>query len=292
MMENIIKLMVIILLVAALTKKVMDIFGHVSDDQEHVVPNQSEIIINANITDNIGAVVSVKENVIRKKGNSRINVSKQPSCQKSYIIIILREICSELYTKKELCTPKDYYSRDETKRRDSKFKSNSPKEVQVPAIVNYAIGGLLIASVAAALLELYKAKRPKIAEKNPTSRKCSLADLVVMKHHRKELLRRESILELPEENVLAKQMGFTNRRCSLPVESRASNHRTTLVSRMAMDSVRNNSVSEIWSANTERRPHTILEGKFGSADDGIDMRRISLDGSPERRPHRLVVHRH
>lgn len=59
----------------------------------------------------------------------------------------------------------------------------------------------MITSLGAALLEYYKAKvQPtKKDGKAPLSRKCSLADLTVMKHHRKELIRKDSIMEVPEE---------------------------------------------------------------------------------------------
>lgn len=75
--------------------------------------------------------------------------------------------------------------------------------------MNYVVGGLLVTSLGAALVELYKAKKqiPKKNGKCPLSRKSSLADLTVMKHQRKELIRRESIMEVPEENPRIKQLG-------------------------------------------------------------------------------------
>lgn len=75
----------------------------------------------------------------------------------------------------------------------------------VPAIINYFVGGLLVTSLGAALLEYYKAKiKPtKKDGKPPLSRKCSLADLTVMKHHRKEMIRRDSLMNVPEERYKA-----------------------------------------------------------------------------------------
>lgn len=56
-------------------------------------------------------------------------------------------------------------------------------------------------SLGAALLEYYKARLQPAKKdgKAPLSRKCSLADLTVMKHHRKEMVRRDSLMDIPEE---------------------------------------------------------------------------------------------
>lgn len=70
-------------------------------------------------------------------------------------------------------------------------------------------------SLGAALLEYYKAKvePTKKDGKSSLSRKCSLADLTVMKHHRKEMIRRDSLMEVPEERH--KQLGREVSRSNL-----------------------------------------------------------------------------
>ncbi|KAJ8965109.1 hypothetical protein NQ314_004333 [Rhamnusium bicolor] len=165
----------------------------------------------------------------------------------------------------------------------------------VPAIINYAVGGLLITSVGAALIELYKAKKqpPKKNGKNPLSRKCSLADLTVMKHNRKELIRRDSILEVPEESSHLKQLGFIppplHRRCSYPVGP----HTTIANSGLSHDNRIFSESSRKMSVVDSRRA-SVVDSRKTSVDyrnNSVDERRISVDDSPERRHHRLV-HRH
>lgn len=71
-------------------------------------------------------------------------------------------------------------------------------------------------SLGAALLEYYKAKLQPTKKdgKPPLSRKCSLADLTVMKHHRKEMIRRDSMMEVPAERhkLLGRDVSRSNLR--------------------------------------------------------------------------------
>ncbi|XP_028137577.1 uncharacterized protein LOC114332065 [Diabrotica virgifera virgifera] len=150
------------------------------------------------------------------------------SCNKSYTLVIFNEILTELIEENELCTPNDFYNSNKHKipksavRNFRKETYQGKTEAKVPAIVNYAVGIVLMVSLGAAVLELYKAKRQPAKKdgKNSLSRKCSLADLTVMKHHRKEMVRRESIMEVPEEHIyskLGKLPTPLHRQCSFPV---------------------------------------------------------------------------
>ncbi|XP_057663465.1 uncharacterized protein LOC130898288 [Diorhabda carinulata] len=144
--------------------------------------------------------------------NSQLGKTKQ----KSYELILWEKIVKELIEESELCFPNDFYAKKKDKMINQKTKkyikttNKERREVPVPPIVNYAIGAILVVLLAAALLELYKAKSQPVKKdgKNSLSRKCSLADLTVMKHHRKEMLRRDSILEAAEENICSKQLGY------------------------------------------------------------------------------------
>ncbi|CAH1112172.1 unnamed protein product [Psylliodes chrysocephalus] len=161
--------------------------------------NQNSIEV---LTDNIDKK-NIEINPVRKK------VKQEPTCSRSYMVVILEEICEELVVNNNYCTPADFGNINKHKIPKRIIKNRSKKEAKVPAIVNYAMGIILMTSVGAALLELYRAKRnpEKKDGKNSLSRKCSLADLTVMKHQRKEMVRRESIMEIPEESLFSKQLG-------------------------------------------------------------------------------------
>lgn len=52
---------------------------------------------------------------------------KQPSCPRSYLMVILKDICDELYIKNELCTPEDFLDENKHKiprRHSAKNRSN------------------------------------------------------------------------------------------------------------------------------------------------------------------------
>ncbi|KAG5900160.1 hypothetical protein JTB14_035305 [Gonioctena quinquepunctata] len=139
----------------------------------------------------------------------RKTLIEQPSCARSNMLLILKEICADLMIKHELCTPEDVLNSEKHKIPIYTSKKKLNKEAEVPTIINYALGGILITSLGASLLELYRAKKKPAKKdgKNPLSRKCSLADLTVLKHQRKELLRRDSLMEVPEETLYSRQLG-------------------------------------------------------------------------------------
>ncbi|KAJ8941620.1 hypothetical protein NQ318_000326, partial [Aromia moschata] len=155
-------------------------------------------------------------------------------------------------------------------------------------------GGLLILSVGAALLELYKAKKqsPDGNGKHPLSRKCSLADLTVMKHQRKELIRRESIMEIPEEGSHTKPPGRKvsrpplrfappplQRRCSFPV---GPNARSFDTQRASIDAANSTEAFRRISIVEEERICQIEERRDSisaqSRRTSIDSRNVSFDG--------------
>ncbi|XP_072385805.1 uncharacterized protein [Diabrotica undecimpunctata] len=168
------------------------------------VSKEIEKVTNIILTENIEITKDVQ---VHKKQKDNKN-----SCNKSYILVIFNEILTELIEENVLCTPNDFYNLNKHKipksavRNFRKGTYQGKTEAKVPAIVNYAVGIVLMVSLGAAVLELYKAKRQPAKKdgRNSLSRKCSLADLTVMKHHRKEMVRRESILEVPEEHIHSK----------------------------------------------------------------------------------------
>ncbi|XP_050298794.1 uncharacterized protein LOC126737789 isoform X2 [Anthonomus grandis grandis] len=146
-----------------------------------------------------------KKNVSFKE---KVTFPPQPSCPLEDKHIQLNMLCTQFIFEKYNCKPEDVLN--PLKHKIPKFyyqnslKNNSNNDTQ-NTIVNFIIAALLLTSLGAALLEFYRAKivprtDDKKGNKGNLSRKCSLADLTVLKHHRKELIRRESVLEQhPEE---------------------------------------------------------------------------------------------
>ncbi|KAJ3645114.1 hypothetical protein Zmor_022801 [Zophobas morio] len=136
-----------------------------------------------------------------------VPVVRQPTCPVSYLLVILQELCTDLHLQHEQCTPEDFYDLEKHKlpRNNAKNTTGEPRGT----IVGCVAAGLLLTSLGAAFLELYKAKShtPVKNTKPMISRKCSLADLTVLKHNRKELVRRESIMEIPETGGTLKPLG-------------------------------------------------------------------------------------
>lgn len=142
---------------------------------------------------------------------STINKSKlklqQPSCPLSYMNTILLEILDDLYVNREMCRPEDV--NNIKKHRIPKVASRTNKTAEPRGtMVIYIAVGLLLTSLGAAILEVYKAKGQSSTKKPALTRKCSLADLTVLKHNRKELMRRDTMWDIPEgRNTSTDQSG-------------------------------------------------------------------------------------
>ncbi|XP_044253445.1 uncharacterized protein LOC123004314 [Tribolium madens] len=242
--------------------------------------NQSEIAFNQ---------TEEPETAHKVKKIARI-VLEQPSCPISYLQVVLQDLCRELFLLHEQCTPEDVDNLEKHKLPKISARNNTTSEPR-GTIVGCVAAGLLLTSLGAAFLELYKAKsQTPVKNTKPTmSRKCSLADLTVLKHNRKELVRRESIMELPENGGHLKQLGFRPpplyRRCSFPVgpsELSCGNSYATY--------------QESRRCSIESRRLSIIDSRRNSVDcrkASIDGRRISIDNeSPERRHWSRLVHRH
>lgn len=158
---------------------------------EHVTNEDDAVLINE-------TVKSEKKTVL---------ITKQPACPLSYVHVILLDLCKDLIIQNQQCTPEDFHNLEKHKIPKNHARSNSTGEPR-GTIVGCIAAGLLLTSLGAAFVELYKAKsQTPIKSKPPMNRKCSLADLTVLKHNRKELVRRESILEMPENGTTAKPLG-------------------------------------------------------------------------------------
>lgn len=173
-----------------------------------VYPLVHYTILNKNPEVNPVNTTELNDTEITPQPAIRKIILEQPSCHISYLQVILQDLCRELFILHEQCTPEDIDNLEKHKLPKNPARNNTTGEPR-GTIVGCVAAGLLLTSLGAAFLELYKAKsQTPVKNTKPTmSRKCSLADLTVLKHNRKELVRRESIMELPENGGAGKQLG-------------------------------------------------------------------------------------
>ncbi|XP_076258178.1 uncharacterized protein LOC143195140 isoform X2 [Rhynchophorus ferrugineus] len=238
----------------------------------------------------------------------------QPVCLPRNKIEEMDRIFEELINVRLSCKPEDILNPAKHKipkyYYENSLRNNSTNDTQ-NTIVNCIIAALLLTSLGAALLEFYRAKispaptdNERKGLKPPLNRKCSLADLTVLKHHRKELVRRESILEHHSEDrdgqhQMAKLQGIRpvplHRRCSFPVNFPTNDGVIT------GNGLRRNSRKLSMANDLNRRLSIVNDGgrKLSMVTDVLTediWRRGSLisgeDSSPERRHHSRLVHRH
>lgn len=103
--EKVIKSVIFVLLAVILARLVL--YYCISDTEaiDFGIDNQTEINRTTDVNEIEQNAVMVKRNIIR-----------QPSCPRSYLLVILDEICTDLVIKYELCTPADFD--DKSKHRD------------------------------------------------------------------------------------------------------------------------------------------------------------------------------
>lgn len=142
----------------------------------------------------------------------------QPHCDTLDSEISLHLIILESFS----CKPEDA-EKEKAKMATStaakKKKSRKSQSETTESMVVYVAVGLLLVSLGAALLEVFKfVNQPAVKTKPALNRSCSLADLTVMRHNRKELMRRDSMLEGGSGNwetrASSKQLG---RKVSRPL---------------------------------------------------------------------------
>ncbi|XP_044759052.1 uncharacterized protein LOC123316857 [Coccinella septempunctata] len=247
-----------------------------------------------NLMGTLNATVTVKEEAVSTNETRQVQMRLvvPPSCPLPETQTVLDELCEDYVFKSICCTPEDFENEDKHKIPRNIASYRAPSDPRAN-IVSFVTVGFLIVSLIATFLELYKAKKQAPAKaKAPLTRKCSLADLTIMKHQRKELVRRDSILEGHEEGKQPahfKKAPPLQRSSSTPVEPiseiSAYNFSRSFDSRRC-------SVVDNYTSILERRA-SIIDGKFVDRFD-LSGRRISVDitSSPERKHHSRLVHRH
>lgn len=130
-------------------------------------------------------------NIIKHEKTKPILNPTFPRCHTHHIYTVLEGILIELYLKSHKCEgPK-------CKMKEKITTQNTG------LIVAYAAVLLLLVSLLAAFIEVLKAKKDPIQNKSKPelSRRCSLADLTVLRHSRREsLMRRDSSLTIGESS--------------------------------------------------------------------------------------------
>ncbi|CAH0563720.1 unnamed protein product [Brassicogethes aeneus] len=152
-----------------------------------------------NILDNI-----IEDNNNNNIKNDTVKIEKlvkkivlQPSSSKLHILEFWKEASMEVYRKNSFCKPGDKLK--EKKKTEKRKESDTSMQI-------YVVGAFVLVMVCI-VMDLMDFKGAAKRAKVPLSRKCSLADLTVLKHQRKELVRKDSILETPEEPTSYNQMG-------------------------------------------------------------------------------------
>ncbi|KAK5641830.1 hypothetical protein RI129_010377 [Pyrocoelia pectoralis] len=148
---------------------------------------------------------------------ARVRIRSQPNCtMKEYIFSTLCEISSELYIRKTTCAPEDVNDLLKHAVPTSKKKSREPRGNSVI----YIAVGLLLTSLMVAFLDVYKVKGKPSKSKPQLTKRCSLADLTVLRHSRRESMKKDSMMD--EHRVPLKLLGARplpeSRRCSVPYQ--------------------------------------------------------------------------
>lgn len=142
----------------------------------------------------------------------------QPSSLKPDELIILDDILKEYVLEKTMCRPEDVTNLKKHKVPKAMSKTNKITEPKGMMVVYIAVG-LLLTSLGAAFVEVFKAKQQPTTKSKPAlARRCSLADLTVLRHNRKEMMRRDSIMDMVDHRGAPKLLGRKVSRPPLRLE--------------------------------------------------------------------------
>lgn len=131
-------------------------------------------------------------NVTKRLLRKRVKVH-QPNCTNGdHLKEELKNISSELYIKKGICTPEDV--NNIKKHSVPNMASNNNIGEPRSHFVIYIAVGLLLTSLLAAFLDVYKVKG-RAKTKPQLTKRCSLADLTVLRHSRRESMKKDSMMD-------------------------------------------------------------------------------------------------
>lgn len=170
------------------------------------VAHYSIFVKNVEITPTIDEIILPVTKINLTKPPPKIVV--QPTCPISHLLVILKGLCDEVNFNGTTCTPEDFNNLKKHKIPVNKNSGGDPRS----DLVGYLVAIFIVISLFATFWELYKEKRETPAKvKAQMQRKCSLAELTVLKHQRKEMKRRDSIIEesnLSQPGRLSKRPAF------------------------------------------------------------------------------------
>ncbi|GLV42816.1 hypothetical protein CBL_03556 [Carabus blaptoides fortunei] len=150
-----------------------------------------------------------------------------PHCVREHIYTVLAGILQEIHFKHTMCT--DSYCHTHNLNDNTDVTDDEDGKESSGMFVVYMVISLLLVSLIAAFLEVYKARKTpgRSRDKPELSRRCSLADLTVLRHNRREsMMRRDSVLHMSFDSATSnhrmplKLLGSSHsdsRRGSLPV---------------------------------------------------------------------------
>lgn len=134
--------------------------------------------------------------IVQMDGSERIltqvkkKIVTQPSTHISHIHVILAGIIDDIKLEKEKCLPEDFHNKEKYRMPKSSSKTNKVSKVRETVAIYFAVG-LLLTSLGADFFKVYKGQSNCTKAKPALSRAFSLADHNVLKHSRKESIRRE-----------------------------------------------------------------------------------------------------
>lgn len=149
--------------------------------------NKQSEILNSTVVE---PVVTNATNIVKIKKTKPLLNPMFPRCYTHHIYTALSGILTDLHKKHYKCINGKCTARNS--------KQIATKET-TGLIFAYAAVALLLISLFAAFVEVYKAKKETVKSKGKPelSRRCSLADLTVLRHNRREsFMRRDSSLSL------------------------------------------------------------------------------------------------
>lgn len=125
----------------------------------------------------------------------RRRIQIQPNCTiKEYFDEKLKEISEELYVKKQLCTLNGLHNEEKIDVPNLAATNHKVPEPRGHFVIYIAVG-LLLTSLVAAFVDVYKVKGKPSKTKPQLTKRCSLADLTVLRHSRRESMRKDSIVD-------------------------------------------------------------------------------------------------
>ncbi|KAK4873832.1 hypothetical protein RN001_013192 [Aquatica leii] len=129
----------------------------------------------------------------RSVSQKNVRIKAQPNCtMQEHITKKLQDISTELYTKNVLCMPEDVNNVKKHNVPNANIKKAAKPRGNF--VIYFAVG-LLMASLVAAFLDVYKVKGKPSKRKPPLTKRCSLADLTVLRHNRRESMKKDYVVE-------------------------------------------------------------------------------------------------